>query len=640
MASVSGESMKPSRSVWRHGVAVAYAIAAGLLVVRWGADVGPSTYFGTFYPVLIEYPLFFWMLTACYAGLAVRGLGWPAQQTLANTVGLGLLVHINFLSLSLLADDATLTRLAVPYFVLYARGVLAAIIVVANTVGVLIARSALRGTTSSFSLPLAYLPLATIAFGPLIWTLPLSAASGAAGFVVSRAAVSRGAYGLWSKTKAHLADPRMFAVAVFLLALAMRLTASMRLAGMGVDTVMLNSDDATQYDANAMGLVSGAGVLGSQENPALSNYSAGYSLFLAALYGLFGRSMSPVLGIQAVMASFVPLALYWVGRRSCGETAARVAAVLAALSQLLIFNSANLTREMLSLVLVLPMVGLLQSAVPFGVLRHRALAGAGMLLGLLILVDPMFILVGIAVSIACGLRASGPSWRRVAPALVIWCAVYATAIPLKHLVVSPVTMSEHMSLTTRPTRYAIHVSKDYNLYAQELYDRGINPFAYGLGSIVNAVRDPVDVLRLEANKVWLDFRRFLFEGNSGLFFPLLLVIGSYFSGNIFFYATLSAFVGFGALVRLARRDGRAGWQAAVPLLVLVAYAAPYIILIFGSTRYRATMQPLILLLVGLGISTVAAWVMPQFRSGLKTVTGASPQSRGTVTEPDVADIAR
>lgn len=43
----------------------------------------------------VEYPVFFWTLTAAYAGVASRGIGWRTEQTVANRLALGPLLHFN-----------------------------------------------------------------------------------------------------------------------------------------------------------------------------------------------------------------------------------------------------------------------------------------------------------------------------------------------------------------------------------------------------------------------------------------------------------------------------------------------------------------------------------------------------------------
>ena len=281
--------------------------------------------------------------------------------------------------------------------------------------------------------------------------------------------------------------------------------------------------------------------------------------------------------------------------------------MLAALSQLLVFNSVNLTREMASILLVLPLVWLLQALTPKEGHRTRLkMIGIGVRLGLLILVDPVFMFVGAAGSAIYTLCAEVGPRRRVLAVVALWLAVFATVAPLKHLVVSPTSVVERLSLLTRPRVYAIHVSRDYSSYARELFDRGINVFAYPTQSIPNAMKDPITTADLVIRKVWLDFRRFFFEGNSGAFFPLLLVANSFFSAHALFYGCFFAAIGLTVSVKsLIRREH--AWDHAVLLSTLVAYSCPYIVLFFGMTRFRATVHPLLLLWIGVGLAAAISW---------------------------------
>lgn len=596
-------------SVWRHVAAVAYVVAAGVLVARLGPDFEPSSNFGDFYPLRVEYPMLFWALTGAYMGVASRGLGWPLAQTAVHTLALGLLLHVNFLCLALIGDDATVSRLTVPYFMYYTRAVVALILIVTSAIGFRYAVGALRAVTIPFWLPLAYLPIVNLTIGSPRWAVPVVALGAATALVAPRVTSWVKPRDLWMKGRSILADPKGFAVAVALLALLMRMTAALRLGGMEVETIFMNSDDATQYDLNARGLLDGFGVIRSDLNePGMTNYSSGYSLFLAMLYGLTGRSVGVVLIIQAVVSSFLPVALYWVGRRCSGELAARVGAILAALSQLLIFNAVNLTREMISLLLLVPTIWILQTATPGGGRVRQKLVFGGVLLGLLILVDPTFIFVAGAFSVVYVLCATSRISGRLATAGVLWLAIFATVIPLKHLVVVPTTVVESLSLMTRPRSYAIHVSKDFNPYANELYQRGINLFEYPRESIVNAFDRPVETTLLASKKLWLDFRRFFFEGNSGGFYPLLLVANSFFSGNVMFYAVLFSVIGLATSVsKLRVSDVR--WEHGMVLLTMGAYAGSYIVLFFGMTRFRATVHPILLLWIGIGVSTVVRWML-------------------------------
>ena len=70
------------------------------------------------------------------------------------------------------------------------------------------------------------------------------------------------------------------------------------------------------------------------------------------------------------------------------------------------------------------------------------------------------------------------------------------------------------------------------------------------------------------------------------------------------------FAGIGMLVMIGRiRSRRAAWEQVMVLVTLLAYSSTYIIAFFGLTRFRASMHPLLLLWIGLGLVVVSRWIL-------------------------------
>ena len=606
------------RVLWNHLLAASYVLVAGVVVVRFDAEFRSAspwlssnalvTNFGDFYPTLIAYPLFFWGITVAYAVVALPSTGWKLSRLVANTVGLGLLVHVNFLCLALIGHDDLLAKLPAEMFQYYVRGAIVTCLGIVAALGFVYALNVSGMNRDRYWLPLAYVPAVNLWFGPTALLVPVLVTTGL-GVWLWRSTESWAGWRTWRQSfAAHLTDWRVLTTIVFLVGVTVRVLASLRLAGMGEDIVFTNSDDASQYDQNARGILDGSGVFTMNAQPGTSSYSPGYSLFLAALYGLTGRNLTAVMTVQAVLSAFVPVGVFLVGRRCAGRLVGFVAAMLAALSQLLIFNSVNLTREMGSIFLLLPLVWMLQRTPPDSVDAWKRMWIIGGLFGCIAFIDPVFLVVAAVVLVVYGLNNRVPLRQRVRLMGVLLIALYLTLMPLKLFVNTPTNWSELLSPVSRPKVFAIHLSRDWSKPATELYQRGINVFAFPGVSIANVILEPRVASALIAEKVWLDFRRFFFEGHSGYFSPLLLIANTFFSANLMFYACM--FAGIGMLVMIGRiRSRRAAWEQVMVLVTLLAYSSTYIIAFFGLTRFRASMHPLLLLWIGLGLVVVSRWIL-------------------------------
>ena len=606
------------RVLWNHLLAASYVLVAGVVVVRFDAEFRSAspwlssnalvTNFGDFYPTLIAYPLFFWGITVAYAVAAFPSTGWNVSRLVANTVGLGLLVHVNFLCLALIGHDDLLAKLPAEMFQYYVRGVIVTCLGIVAALGFVYALNVSGMNRDRYWLPLAYVPAVNLWFGPTALLVPVLVTTGL-GVWLWRSTESWAGWRTWRQSfAAHLTDWRVLTTIVFLVGVTVRVLASLRLAGMGEDIVFTNSDDASQYDHNARGILEGSGVLTEVGMPGTSSYSPGYSLFLAALYGLTGRNLTAVMIVQAVLSAFVPVGVFLVGRRCAGRLVGFVAAMLAALSQLLIFNSVNLTREMGSILLLLPLVWMLQRTPPDTVDAWKRMLAIGVLFGCIAFIDPVFLVVAAVVLVVYGLNNKVPLRQRVRLIGVLLIALYLTLMPLKLFVNTPTNWSELLSPVSRPKVFAIHLSRDWSSPATELFQRGINVFAFPVVSVVNVIREPRVASALIAEKVWLDFRRFFFEGHSGYFSPLLLIANTFFSANLMFYACM--FAGIGILAMIGRiRSRRAVWDQVMVLVTLLAYSSTYILAFFGLTRFRASMHPLLLLWIGLGLVVVSRWIL-------------------------------
>jgi hypothetical protein len=288
--------------------------------------------------------------------------------------------------------------------------------------------------------------------------------------------------------------------------------------------------------------------------------------------------------------------------------------VLTALSQLLIFNSVNLTREVAgSLFVPWGMVLLLLVLAHAHEKKGLWLAvPAGTVFGFLIAYDPTFLIVSVCVSAGFMVCTRFTILQRVTRV-----AVFLAVVGLCGLGIIRFASGDWTVLARDDQNMATSVSTDFNRYASLLTQRRINVFAYPREFARNFVADPMQNSTFIAQKLWLDTRRFLFEGNAGRFDPIFLIYGSFLAANFAFYGYLFGLLGAavglrGVLGRPARLDRAALY------VVILSYAAVYVVLFFGMTRFRAPVQPLLLVLVGAGMVTA-------FRFA---VSGAFPRLAG------------
>ena len=614
---MSGGMRWDGEALRRYGLALVYVCLAGFVVIHLEGRHGHmvSTWFGVQFPRLIVYPIGFWALTALYVlaaapsatsfpgALAAGPLRLPGsrvstEQLAAQTstglrlgfgqaAGMGAVLHLSLLWLVFLSTHAAAT-LPARYFASYATG--ASILGLGMSCALswrCLARMR-RGVLDPLQLPLVFLPV--LAALVLPWSLAVPTLLLSAGIAL----LVRGGRGSQAARRLHRAcrSHRAWGIAIVLVALVFRVVAAWRLSQMGLETVIRNSDDGERYYWDATTLLSGARITNAG--------SVGYSAMVAALRWLAHQHLTIVLMIQACLSAVACLGVYEIGRRLHGLETAAIAGLLCAMSQLLIFNSVNLTREMAAIVF---MVGSLVLALRLlRVLSTRAQGGIalglGIAWGLLVTIDPVFVPIGLLFCLSL-LRYRRWAWRgRLATVGIILAGLLGVV-----LAINDVTTG-HASLQTRTTWYAIHVSKDFNPYAKMLFARQINLFAFPRESFGNFVRDPLVNLSLLGQKLWLDARRYFFEGNAGAFDPLLLVTNSFLAGNLLCYAYGLSVIGIGVAIRTARQAQPLWrWQAGVVYGLPCLFAAAHIVLLFGMTRYRATIQPLLLLWTALGLRT-------------------------------------
>jgi hypothetical protein len=578
-----------------HLLAVAYltVVSAVVVIVEAHFGVRLETVWGLQFRTPVVYPLAFWSATFLYAYFSGRQTGLALREWVSRAILLGAWVHLNLLAITMSHETVLLAQLTSGSFTAYIGGFVGAVAILSCVLSAVCCAAFWRGWRDEFWLPVAYLPLAHVL---LQRAHGFSLALIGTGLVVSAVIVAdRGSHRRLVEAAKRwwprLWNDATIVLGIYLVAFLFRFVAAERLSGMGIQTIMTNTDDPDQYHRAALAILNGEW--------AKRYTSIGYDVFLAGLYWLTNARLDRVLVLQSVLTSTVAVAVYLMGRRLFSRTAGITAALLAAFSQLLIFNSVNLTREVAGTLFVAWGV-LLLVVLPGEPRKGREwwILPAGVVFGFLTAYDPTFLGVSAGLAMAFLFCRRFPVWhrtRRIALFLGLACLVAFGTIRF--------ATGDRTILARQDVFMAADVSSHFNPYSYLLLRRRINAFAYPTELAPNLLVDPVGNAKLIAQKLWVDGRRFLFEGNSGRFDPITLIYGSFFAANVdfygYFFGFLGAVVGLRGIRTKPVRLDRAALYA-----VLLIYATTYIVMFFGMTRFRAPVQPLLLVLVGAGIATV------------------------------------
>ena len=111
--------------------------------------------------------------------------------------------------------------------------------------------------------------------------------------------------------------------------------------------------------------------------------------------------------------------------------------------------------------------------------------------------------------------------------------------------------------------------------------------------------------RLGTMKLLTDFAGFFFVSYAGTFDPTLLVRDSNFAHTMSFYGYVFGFGGFLAIAwsSIRHRD----LQRWMYVILVAGFSSAYIVLTYGQTRFRASIQPLLLLSLAYGLTHALAW---------------------------------
>jgi dolichyl-phosphate-mannose-protein mannosyltransferase len=221
--------------------------------------------------------------------------------------------------------------------------------------------------------------------------------------------------------------------AVFVIALAVRSLYAVDLAPALESQEQPGSRMMQRYDEGAAAILQGDGLLFvsgvDPSDTGLLSRPPGYSILLAAIYGVVGRGLFAAQLVQNALNALVPVFVFLLADTLVGRRTAIGAGLLAALLPHLAYYSALLTPDV---VCAIPVLIALVFLVPLARGRRVPIVRAvlaGVMLGLAVWLRPNLLLLGPAVAVAALLLAR-PRARRWAVAAGVAAGAVAAIAPI------------------------------------------------------------------------------------------------------------------------------------------------------------------------------------------------------------------
>ena len=400
--------------------------------------------------------------------------------------------------------------------------------------------------------------------------------------------------GLIASIRAMAADERAFLVAIFLVALGLRLLYVTRIMS---DANYLDAGaDGRVYDELGWSIANGDGIR-STFTASYPLLLLGYVWFIAAVYAVVGHSYFTLTAVQSVLGSVACLLLYDIARALFGRLTAGIAATFAAVSFPLVFAAATIGHQALDVFLTTLLVWLLMRLVGADAAAARWAAAAGVVGGFAFAVREtnvflMIFLVGwVAIANPRGWRASGP--------------VLTSFVAGAALVVLPFLLPK---IWTAADRQAMQGHFD-RMYRGEAGTRPtpraelVGPLANPTAALQQLSSEPGRVvgtlLRAYANNFAVQFLTQPYGG----FDPVFLRKGSHYYYAMWFYAYALACAGAILAMRRIPHGGAVASGVILIVGVIAARTFPHLILV-SDYRHRVPIEPFLILLASVGAAAM------------------------------------
>ncbi len=403
-------------------------------------------------------------------------------------------------------------------------------------------------------------------------------------------------------------------IGIVALAILIRIVASL-LLGDRAEPISGAYDQMT-YDTLAQSVLAGKGFSFPTDwypftlaHEPTAHWSFLYTLYLAAVYAVFGHHPVAARLIQAVLCGLNILLAYRLGRRLFGEWTGIAAAALTAGYAYLIFFNAALMTQSFYIVAVLAAIDLSLSLVDKPTLRGWVLFGFVIGLGalfrqtLLLFAPVLFVWIWWSSRrSAAENRDSSPAQRRLSPVLGILISLGVIA-----LLVLPWTLRNYL---VYHDFLLLNSNGGYFLYASNYPAQGTNfdpnyvaPIPANLRGLPEPtidralyrdalgfiVSDPIRFLLLSLNRTQ-DYFWLVPSDQSGLISNV---------ARVFSFTLYLPFMLYGLF--LSRRQ----WRASLPLYLYIAFDTLLSLASWAAPRYRLPSDALLIVFAGLAVATLA-----------------------------------
>ncbi len=474
----------------------------------------------------------------------------------------------------------------------YARVFCAAALASSTACSIHILRHA-RRTEAAMAMPVVIgagtLALLLLRAEPALATLALLAGLVVA-WGIGRAGIRHRAIGVVSGLRARLSDDRVFALVIFLVALALRLGYLQRV--MSDPGYLETGADGPVYDELAWSIAQGQGVRESFTDrfPLLL---LGYVRFMSAIYAVAGHSYFAVGFIQAVVGSATCVLLYSVARELCGATIARTAAWFAAISFPLLFAAAAIGHQAIDVFLTMVIVWMLVKGGRLETWRWWRWAALGVLFGVAIAVRETvtFFLAFVLLWIPT-VHPRRWSWRAMGAAVTVAGVALVTIAPL---------LQPKIASTDERAKLRHHFDVLYRgeFDPVRMRDDIVGPLENPGAALAQLRESPGLVLgtlaRAWVSNVGVQF----FAQPYGGFDLVFLRKGTPYYFVLWFYAYALAIGGMVIAVWRLRTDAHAAGFALV-LGLIASRTVPHVIL-ESNYRHRVPIEPFLILLASIAV---------------------------------------
>jgi 4-amino-4-deoxy-L-arabinose transferase-like glycosyltransferase len=391
-------------------------------------------------------------------------------------------------------------------------------------------------------------------------------------------------------------------IAVFVAAFLVRLWFNVYIMGMD-NTGIDRFPDGKDYDALALSLAGGTGY--AIDHIPNTFRPPGYPLFLAAVYALAGHSYAVVKVLQSLIGALTCVLVVMIGERLFSKRTGVIAGVIAAVYPFLVLYSGFLLSEILFVFLSMAFI--------YALLRLRGnwtwwgVAIAGLVLGLMNLTRPVALLLpGLLFFWLWGELGAKRRAAMIAGLLALWMLVPIVPWTIRNYVVthSLILIDDHhwlglyignnRTIMETPDKIGGWLEPALVEGARESFQAADYRSAYVAFLKDQLLQQPLDLLRLEGYKL-IKFWNVVPTSSKTTPRDAMISILSY-----------------GLLLPLALLGVALSFKSAVKPWLLIIWILNFCLvtlIAFGSTRFRAPVEPVLILFGALALEKAwMAWV--------------------------------